>query len=717
MKKFTLLSTLLLGAQVFAQTFTFTTYTPSGALTEPISITQAPGDDRLYVVERSGTIRIVNTDGSMVAGDWLDISGRVYDNNNEQGLLGLAFDPDYQTNGYFYVNYTIDTTGNTGIDGDTRISRFSRSTINPLIADPASEVKILCVKQPYWNHNGGGLNFGPDGYLYCGFGDGGSGGDPQNRAQNTDTLLGKMLRLNVDAPTYTSPVSNPFYGQANHRNEIWAIGVRNPWRFNFDRLSGDLWIGDVGQDTHEEIDHQMYGTGDAGLNYGWRCYEGAFTYNTSGCGPIANYTMPVADIPQASGPMCSITMGEVYRGAMYGEIYNKMIFTDYCNDYFWTLTYDTATSTYDTTRHNQMSGTQYLVTIVQDNRGFLYAANLTNNRIYKIGVVNCTPAAIIETPANRTVTCDAQPIQLKSAPGIGLTYQWLYNGAPLVGETDSIYSATLPGNYQLIVTNASCGLNPTDTSAVLTLGASTTPIVSLNSTTNDSICLTGGNLTLVGSPAGGDYVSPYVNAAGIFYTSVAGLGNHNITYQYTNAAGCTGTAILPINVNSGPVVTLNLSIDSVCSGSGSVTLSGGSPAGGTFSGTGVSGGNFDPSALSAGTYNIIYTYTDGGGCTNSDTNSVLVSGCLGLEDLSFNDILLYPNPADEIVNLSISSNINAQFSMNIITVDGKAVEQRNIQVVNGINNFVINTSNYASGVYFVQLNDGTHHFTKKIVIR
>jgi glucose/arabinose dehydrogenase len=220
-----------------------TTLTPfATGLPNPVCISNA-GDTRLFVVDESGLIRIVDTGGTVKAQPFLDIHSRVLF-GGEQGLLGLAFHPDYSTTGYFYVNYI-------GLDETTRISRFSISAWNPDQADPQSELNLMTIPQPYTNHKGGDLQFGPDGYLYFGLGDGGSAGDPENRAQNPMDYHGKMLRIDVNQGNpYSIPTSNPFVGNQDVLQEIWALGLRNPWRFSFDRLTGDLWIADVGQDAY-----------------------------------------------------------------------------------------------------------------------------------------------------------------------------------------------------------------------------------------------------------------------------------------------------------------------------------------------------------------------------------------------------------------------------------------------------------------------------------
>ena len=295
---------------------------------------QNVGDDRLFIVEKRGVIEILQLDGTTNPNAFLDIQSIVLTpggNYDERGLLGLAFHPDYINNGYFYVNY-IDNFGN------TQISRFSVSTSDPNIADPDSEFQILEVEQPYTNHNGGCLRFGPEGYLYIGLGDGGSAGDPENRSQNLQTLLGKMLRIDIDntegSTNYAIPSNNPFVGDPNALDEIWSYGLRNPWRFSFDSETDELWIGDVGQGSIEEIDRAAAGV--SGQNYGWRCYEGNQEYNTSGCPMEFDLTFPVAEYSH-SGGNCSITGGYVYRGEIYENFLGIYFYADFCSGEIGTI--------------------------------------------------------------------------------------------------------------------------------------------------------------------------------------------------------------------------------------------------------------------------------------------------------------------------------------------------------------------------------------------
>jgi glucose/arabinose dehydrogenase len=340
--------------------------------TNPVCITNA-GDDRLFIVEQAGKIIIVDSLGNANGVPFLDIRDRVV-SGGEQGLLGLAFHPNYAINGYFYVNYT-------GAGDSTHISRFSISQSIPDSSDPASEVKLLTIYQPYTNHNGGDLNFGPDGYLYIGMGDGGSAGDPGNRAQNLLEYLGKILRIDVDEGNpYSIPATNPFAGNPAALGEIWALGVRNPWRFSFDRLTGDLWIADVGQNTWEEIDFQP-ASSTGGENYGWRCYEGNSPYNTTGCVPIENYTFPIYVYSHSPSNDCSVTGGYVYRGSKYPNFTSRYFFSDYCSDNIWTI--HDSLGIWKTAFMGQFSGNNFC-TFGESAKGELYIAGYSSGSIFTI---------------------------------------------------------------------------------------------------------------------------------------------------------------------------------------------------------------------------------------------------------------------------------------------------------------------------------------------
>jgi len=301
----------------------------AGVFNRPVAVTNAgDGSGRLFVVEQAGRIRII--DGAAVLDtDFLDIRSPVDSTRNEQGLLGIAFHPAYATNGYFYVNYTHDPPGE-GPDV-TRISRFQVSVADPGVASPASEAILMTINQDASNHNGGDLHFGPDGYLYIALGDGGGSQDPNARGQDLGTLLGKILRIDVDgALPYAVPADNPFVDDAGARDEIWAYGLRNPWRFSFDLATGDLFIGDVGQGVVEEIDYQPADS-SGGENYGWSCMEGDVVQDFKPCDdrPL---TLPV--LVYGHGLGCSVTGGYRYRGII-GGFQGHYVFGDFCSGRIW----------------------------------------------------------------------------------------------------------------------------------------------------------------------------------------------------------------------------------------------------------------------------------------------------------------------------------------------------------------------------------------------
>lgn len=362
-------------------------------LERPVNIKHA-GDDRLFVIEQQGFISIINADGTVNTTPFLDIDSKVGQINtigDERGLLGLAFHPDYAVNGYFYVNY-IDNSSN------TVISRYTRDASNPSLADPNSEFIILTYAQPFSNHNGGDLAFGEDGYLYIASGDGGSGGDPQDNAQNTNSLLGKLLRINVDTSSpgqnYSIPEGNPFVGDPNSREEIWAYGLRNPWKFSFDRLNGEIWIADVGQNSDEEINLSS-GTA-SGLNYGWRCYEANAPYNTTDCPEPSTLTFPITHYNHFSDGefKCSITGGYRYRGADYPGFYGWYFFADYCSEEIGYLIFDSANDEWNMT-FVQFSGKW--TAFGEDVNGELYVSDIQSGTIYKLTNSALSADDVLET--------------------------------------------------------------------------------------------------------------------------------------------------------------------------------------------------------------------------------------------------------------------------------------------------------------------------------
>lgn len=292
-------------------------------LNNPVAMAPAPGSQQLFVALQGGRIRVLSGT-TLRSQPFLDISGRIT-SGGERGLLGLAFHPGYATNGRFFVDYTDRS-------GDTVVAEFARGT-NPNVANASSGRVLLTVKQPFENHNGGDLKFGPDGKLYIALGDGGSGGDPQGNGQRLDTHLGKILRIDVDgARPFAVPPDNPFVSRAGARPEIWHYGLRNPWRFSFDRATGDMYIGDVGQNAWEEVDRAPKGVG--GRNYGWNNREGRHPF---GGGNAANGPTfdPVAEYSHGKG--CSITGGFVYRGRTVAALRGRYVYADYCSARFWTI--------------------------------------------------------------------------------------------------------------------------------------------------------------------------------------------------------------------------------------------------------------------------------------------------------------------------------------------------------------------------------------------
>jgi glucose/arabinose dehydrogenase len=360
-----------------------TTFNPSGltvdletvvdGLDAPLAVTSAgDGSGRIFVTEQGGEIRIVR-DGKLVAKPFLDIAERIT-SGGERGLLGLAFHPAYPADPRLFVNYTDS-------NGDTQVSSFRVDPATPDAADPSSEVKLLHIAQPYANHNGGAMAFGPDGFLYISTGDGGSGGDPHGNGQSLTTLLGKILRIDIDGAgggeAYGIPPGNPFADGAGGSPEIFLYGLRNPWRMSFDRATGDLWIGDVGQGAWEEVDVARAGT--AGENYGWNTMEGNHCYHpSSGCDETG-LTVPVAEYGHDDG--CTVIGGDVYRGTAEPALLGGYFFGDYCSGTIWAIDPSgdelrTPTVVVETSASLSSFG--------QDEAGELYATDLSGGTLLRV---------------------------------------------------------------------------------------------------------------------------------------------------------------------------------------------------------------------------------------------------------------------------------------------------------------------------------------------
>ncbi len=424
---------------------------------QPVFVTAPPGDTtRLFVVEQVGRIKIINlSNNTVLATSYLDISG-IITVGGERGLLSMAFDPNYSVNGRFFVNYTNQTA-----PGDTVIARYTVSG-NPNVANPASATILKTIDQDFQNHKGGQLQFGPDGMLYVGMGDGGSANDPNGRAQDTGTLLGKMLRLDVNnAPTYV-PADNPFVGPGNPLDEIWAIGMRNPWRFSFDRLTGDMYIADVGQDDREEIDFEPAGS-PGGRNYGWRCMEGSLCTGNSGC--TCNHpslTLPIYqyDHTVPGAPCFSITGGYVYRGCSIPWLAGSYFFADFCLDRIWSFRYTGGSVTEFTERTSALATTSGPISspasFGEDAAGELYIVS-HNGSIYKIAPGGSNPSC-----GNGLLEAGEQCDDGNVIPGDGCnTLCQSESGSDLCNNAPAVCPGTYGGSTSGLANNgsSSCGIS------------------------------------------------------------------------------------------------------------------------------------------------------------------------------------------------------------------------------------------------------------------
>jgi glucose/arabinose dehydrogenase len=533
---------LLLGAlAIKAQVPTLTLTQVASGFTRVTTLANA-GDDRLFVCEKAGVIKFFRPYVGSTSTTFLNINSRVVNissDSDERGLLGLAFDPNYAQNGRFYVNY-INNSGN------TVIARYTVSSNDPNAGNVDSEQILLTITQPYTNHNGGCIAFGPDGYLYIGMGDGGSGGDPQNYAQNPNSLLGKMLRIDVSGNDagYTIPADNPFTSTNDPNNairdEIWAIGVRNPWRWSFDRVNGDMWIADVGQNLYEEVNVQP-SLSNGGENYGWRCYEANNTYTASGCLAQSNYTFPVYNYTHSSGG-CSITGGYVYRGNLYNDVFGRYFYTDYCDGVIRGII-PNGTGGYTNQSHGTFTQFQY-TTFGEDQFGEVYIAQ-QNGVISRLTIAASLPRAVITASGPLTV-CSGDNLELSAGFNPLLTYSWSKDGASLSGATQSTLAPIESGSYTVTTTNST----GSSTSEAVQVIVNPLPDVSISGL-NPAYCLYSPEVALTLEPSGGELVGLGTNSSnGTFSPELAGTGQFTISYSFTDGNGCSNTAGLDVIVDS-----------------------------------------------------------------------------------------------------------------------------------------------------------------------
>ena len=387
--------------------------------------------DNMYVVNKAGTITVVNQHGNVQPAPLIDIRDRVSCAASEKGLLGMAWHPAFPDSAYLFLSYTNDTA--------SVISRFRMLSSGGANAD--SEEVLMTIRQPFNNHNGGQIHFGPDGYLYIAMGDGGASGDPQNRAQNTQSLLGKMLRINVNQGLpYSIPEDNPFVDSTNYRPEIWALGLRNPWKFSFDQQTGDMYIGDVGQNRWEEVNY-IAANSPFGKNFGWRCREGFDAFNTSGCGAAEGFEDPIhvyKNNETLEG--CSITGGYVYRGQMSPALQGKYIYGDYCTGKAWALSRDENGAWQNELLLNV--GPQELGTFGQDKDGEIYIGLLGSGRVLQL----TTPCNLSFITTSLAATCDNSSDGQVFLTVNGANGPFAYDGPDL----DSI----APGTYAFTITDS-----------------------------------------------------------------------------------------------------------------------------------------------------------------------------------------------------------------------------------------------------------------------
>jgi glucose/arabinose dehydrogenase len=706
MKKIILLAAICFTTVMYAQT-------PTVVLTQVANITTTPtnkitciancGDSRLFFTEAPGRIKFFDpyaSGGVTTATTFLNIVSRVKSTGNEQGLLGLAFAPDYATSGRFYVNYTNQTG-----TGNTTVSRFTVSS-DPNAGNAASEEILFTVTQPYSNHNGGNIAFGPDGYLYIGMGDGGSGGDPQGYAQNGASLLGKMLRIDVSGATgYSIPSSNPFLTSGdNILDEIWATGLRNPWRFSFDRSTGDLWIGDVGQDVYEEVDY-IQAPDNGGQNYGWKCREGLHAYSGANC-TVPNRTDPVFEYAHSTPNGCSITGGFVDRGSLYASLNGRYFVTDYCSGRIWSLI-PNGSGLATSTDHGVYVTFQY-TTFGEDSYGEVYLAQ-QNGRISRLTTPNGSPMALINADGALAI-CPGTTRTLSTGLNPLLSYQWYKDDVAISGATNNQYAANEAGTYKVEVTRTGA---PTATSEALTITVFTVPELTASPAFTELCEDAAFPISLTGSPSGGTFSGTGV-VDGNFNPFQLGAGTYTIAYNYTTSDGCDAIpADFDISLLPLPQVTLSIATTNFCIDSALEPLVV-TPEGGQLNGTGISNNSFDPATAGIGEFVINYTYADANSCAGTASLTLNVESCLSIEDAKKLGIQIFPNPFKDKFQISLEDNQSAWNLIEVFSITGQRCYSKPIQAT-GKQQIEIDLSAQPAGVYLLRIQGESHQEVIKLI--
>lgn len=652
----------------------------------PVDIANC-GDDRLFILEQfNARIWILDREGNRLPEPFLDLPA--VGTQNEQGLLGLAFHPDYQNNGYFFVNYTR-------TNGDTRVSRFQVSANDPNVADPGSEVVLFEVDQPYANHNGGCLKFGPDGYLYIGLGDGGSGGDPNANGQNTSVRLGKLLRIDVDnGNPYAVPADNPFVNQAGYLPEIWALGMRNPWRFSFDRMTGDLWIGDVGQNNWEEVDFQPAGS-TGGENYGWRCYEGNHPFNTSGCGSMSDYVFPVAEYANA-GSDCSVTGGFVYRGLNYPNLFGHYLYTDYCSGKIWSLTPD-GSGGWNNQLLKDLSNYQY-VSFGENKNGELFLTALGSGIIYWITDSELMWEYSSNAQAPSCPGANDGSISL-AFNGIAPAMQYLWNTGDTLPEIVNLAG----GTYSVTIT-APNGATATETfelpESVIQLSGVVTP-VTCPGDSDGAI-----DLTLAGNIEPG--AAGWSDGSDEFDRTGLNEGSYSVTV--TTDEGCTLTQSFGIGAaNDNPTApVILLQNDTILSVPDTYSayqwfLNG-------VEIPGAAGANYVVEV--SGLYTV--EVANAAGCTSS-SDPILVELTATQEvPEGLSEVSLQPNPFSSSLLLELRSEKQMNLEIRLLDLSGQVVNEKSLRV-NGFAKLSLDTALLPEGTYVLQLRSERHQWSTMVM--